>query len=93
MSELYEGDILLWSERQAALLLRRAAGELVNDADIDWPHVSEEIEDVGRSEPQQRGIAPGASIETTQGGGSHHRWRSGSTWRSSTARRCGECRT
>jgi hypothetical protein len=50
MSDLYEEDILLWSERQAALLRRRAAGELVNDADIDWPNVAEEIEDVGRGE-------------------------------------------
>jgi Domain of unknown function DUF29 len=50
MSDLYEADILLWSERQAELLRRRATGELVNDADIDWPNVAEEIEDVGRNE-------------------------------------------
>lgn len=49
MSE-YEADILLWSEHQAALLRRRAAGELVNDADLDWPNIAEEIESVGRSE-------------------------------------------
>ena len=42
-------DILLWSERQAELLRRRAAGELVNDAELDWPNIAEEIEDVGRS--------------------------------------------
>src|SRR4051812_39564184 len=46
----YETDILLWSEHQAALLRRRAAGELVNDADLDWPNIAEEIESVGRSE-------------------------------------------
>jgi Domain of unknown function DUF29 len=46
----YETDILLWSERQAELLRRRAAGELVNDAALDWPNIAEEIEDVGRSE-------------------------------------------
>jgi hypothetical protein len=46
----YEADILLWSEHQAALLRRRAAGELVNDADLDWPNIAEEIESVGRSE-------------------------------------------
>jgi Domain of unknown function DUF29 len=45
--QLYDADILTWSERQAALLRRRAAGELVNDAEIDWPNVAEEIEDVG----------------------------------------------
>ena len=46
MSDLYGDDILLWSERQAELLRRRAAGELVNDAEIDWPNVAEEIESV-----------------------------------------------
>ncbi len=49
MSE-YDTDILVWSEHQADLLRRRAAGELVNDAEIDWPNVAEEIEDVGRSQ-------------------------------------------
>jgi hypothetical protein len=43
----YDTDILTWSERQAALLRRRAAGELINDADLDWPNIAEEIEDVG----------------------------------------------
>lgn len=46
MSE-YETDILRWSEHQAALLRRRAAGELVNEADLDWPNLAEEIESVG----------------------------------------------
>ena len=46
----YDTDILEWSERQATLLRRRAAGEPVNEADLDWPNIAEEIEDVGRSE-------------------------------------------
>lgn len=50
MSDVYDDDILLWSEQQAALLRRRAAGELVNDAELDWPNIAEEIESVGRSE-------------------------------------------
>ena len=50
MSDLYDTDIVTWSERQAALLRRRAAGELVNEADIDWPNVAEEIESVGQSQ-------------------------------------------
>jgi hypothetical protein len=50
MSDLYDDDILLWSEHQAELLRRRAAGELVNDAELDWPNIAEEIGDVGRSE-------------------------------------------
>jgi hypothetical protein len=48
MSDLYDDDVLLWSERQAALLRRMAAGELVDDQ-VDWENVAEEIEDVGRS--------------------------------------------
>jgi hypothetical protein len=47
MSDLYDDDILLWSEHQADLLRRRAAGELVNEADLDWPNIAEEIESVG----------------------------------------------
>lgn len=50
MSDLYDADILEWSERQAALLRRRAAGELVNEAELDWTNIAEEIESVGRSE-------------------------------------------
>lgn len=46
--DLYDRDILSWSEHQADLLRRLARGERVND--VDWPHVVEEIEDVGRSE-------------------------------------------
>jgi hypothetical protein len=49
MSDLYEDDILLWSERQGDLLRRLARGERVNDQ-IDWDNVAEEIESVGRSE-------------------------------------------
>ena len=47
MSDLYDTDVLLWSEQQAALLRRRAAGELVNDTELDWPNIAEEIESVG----------------------------------------------
>jgi hypothetical protein len=50
MSDLYENDILTWSERQAELPRRRATGEPVNDEDIDWLNVAEEIEDLGKSE-------------------------------------------
>jgi hypothetical protein len=46
----YDTDILVWSERQAELIRRRAAGELVNDADLDWPNIAEEVESVGRSQ-------------------------------------------
>ncbi len=48
MSE-YDSDILIWSEHQAMLLRRMAAGERVNDQ-VDWENVAEEIESLGRSE-------------------------------------------
>ena len=50
-SDLYGDDIHLWSERQGALLRRLAAGEAVTDQ-VDWQHVVEEIEDLGRSDVQ-----------------------------------------
>jgi hypothetical protein len=50
MSDLYEQDIVLWSERQSELLRRRAAGELVNEAELDWPNIAEEIESVGNEQ-------------------------------------------
>ena len=50
MSELYDTDIVTWADVQAELLRRRAAGELVNEADIDWPNVVAEIESVGQSQ-------------------------------------------
>ena len=47
--DLYDRDILIWSEQQAHLLRRLAAGERVNEA-VDWPNLIEEVEDVGRSQ-------------------------------------------
>ena len=46
---LYDRDVLAWAEKQSALLERLAAGERVN-ALLDWPHVIEEVRDVGVSE-------------------------------------------
>jgi len=45
----YDTDTLTWSERQAALLRRIAAGERINDQ-VDWENVIEEVESVGRSD-------------------------------------------
>ena len=42
--DLYERDILQWSERQVDLLRRLARSEHVNGA-VDWPHVIEELAD------------------------------------------------
>jgi hypothetical protein len=49
-STLYDDDILLWSEQQAAAIrrLRETARGLPNELDIE--NVAEEIESVGRSE-------------------------------------------
>ena len=46
----YDTAVALWSKQQADLLRRRAAGQMVNDADLDWPNIAEEIEALGRSE-------------------------------------------
>ncbi|HEY2619461.1 MAG TPA: DUF29 family protein [Acetobacteraceae bacterium] len=48
MSDLYDTDMLAWSERQADLLRRMAAGERVNDQ-VDWGNVAEEISDMGNN--------------------------------------------
>ena len=50
MGDLYDADVFEWSQHQAALLRRRAAGELVNEAELDWPNIAEEIESVGRDQ-------------------------------------------
>jgi len=49
MSEPYDEDILLWSERQGDLLRRIAAGEPVNERP-DWANIIEEVESVGREQ-------------------------------------------
>jgi len=41
MGDLYDTDIVAWSERQADALRHRAANE------VDWDNVAEEIEDMG----------------------------------------------
>ena len=46
--DLYQRDFLSWSEQQAELLRRTALGERVNG--VDWPHIVEEIADLGLSE-------------------------------------------
>jgi hypothetical protein len=49
MDGSYETDVLEWSERQASILRRVAAGEPGNEAP-DWANIIEEVEDVGRSQ-------------------------------------------
>lgn len=49
MSDLYDTDVVTWSERRAALLRRVAAGERINDQ-VDWENVIVEVEGVGQSQ-------------------------------------------
>ena len=49
MSDLYDADVVEWSERQARLLRDVAAGKLGNEAP-DWANIIEEIESVGQSQ-------------------------------------------
>ena len=46
MSDLYDADVLEWSEHQARLLRQHAAGQPVNEQP-DWTNIIEEIESVG----------------------------------------------
>ena len=48
MSDLYDTDIALWSEQQARLLRRHAAGKPVNNDDLDWQNIAEEIESLAK---------------------------------------------
>ena len=49
MGDLYDADILEWSEHQARLLRQHAAGQPGNEAP-DWVNIIEEVESVGRSQ-------------------------------------------
>jgi hypothetical protein len=50
MSDLYDTDILLWSEEQASRLRRAAANDRLNADSPDWDNVIEEIESLGREQ-------------------------------------------
>ncbi len=49
MSDLYDADVLEWSEHQARLLRQHAGGGPGNETP-DWANIIEEIESVGRSQ-------------------------------------------
>ena len=49
MGELYEADVLEWSEQQVRLLRQHAAGRPGNEVP-DWANIIEEMESVGRSQ-------------------------------------------
>jgi hypothetical protein len=52
MSDLYDTDFVAWTDQQAELLRRVAAGERVNDL-VDWTNIIEEVESLGRSQEQE----------------------------------------
>ena len=49
MSDLYDADVLEWSEHQSRLLQQHAAGKPGNETP-DWANIIEEVESVGRSQ-------------------------------------------
>lgn len=57
----YDDDFYAWTQEQARLL-REAARERLNTP-IDWEHVAEEIEDMGRSDAKALGSALKRVIE------------------------------
>jgi hypothetical protein len=52
MSDLYDNDFVLWSERQSELLRRLASGEPVNESP-DWPNIVEEVEVLGKRDKRE----------------------------------------
>jgi hypothetical protein len=50
VDDLYDTDILAWSEEQARRLLRVAANDRRNAESPDWINIVEEIESVGRDQ-------------------------------------------
>ncbi len=48
MGSLYEQDFISWTEQQAGML--RAESQRRTNAALDWEHLAEEIEGLGRSE-------------------------------------------
>jgi len=49
MGDLYDTDVLEWSQHQNRLLGQHAAGEAGNEAP-DWANIIEEVESVGRDQ-------------------------------------------
>jgi hypothetical protein len=50
MNIAYDTDFYAWTQEQGALLRRLATGQRVNDIDLDWSNIADEIESVARSE-------------------------------------------
>jgi len=48
---LYDRDFLLWTEETAKLVRQGRLSE------IDWEHIAEEVEDLGKSQKNEGGFA------------------------------------
>jgi hypothetical protein len=86
MSDLYEDDIVLWSERQGTLLRRYAAGALVDDAELDRPNIAEKIESVGT---EQRFVVESLLVQAIVHRLKAEAWpdcRGAPTWRADSVR-------
>lgn len=81
MSDLYERDILVWSEQQAALLRRLDAGQPTSEWP-DWTNIIEEIEDVGRSALHDVGSLLAQALRHFLQAEAWPASRDASTWRS-----------
>jgi hypothetical protein len=53
MDDLYDKDFVLWAQGQAELLRLRVEGKLVNDGEVDWSNIAEEIDTLGRSDRRE----------------------------------------
>jgi hypothetical protein len=91
MRDLYDQDILVWSERQAELLRRLDAGQPTNERP-DWPHIIEEIEDVGRSELHAVESLLAQALRHILKAEAWHASRDASTWRSDSIDFCAQAR-
>ncbi len=81
MSDLYDQDILVWSERQAELPRRLDVGQPTNERP-DWTNIIEEIEDVGRSELRAVKSLPAQGLRHFLKAEAWPPSREASTWRS-----------
>jgi len=87
MNDLYEDDILLWSEQQAGALRRRALNE------IDWENVAEEIESVGN---EQLHAVESLLVQALRHMLKAHCWplhRDVETWRADAIDFCGQAQS
>jgi Domain of unknown function DUF29 len=65
-NRLYDEDFVLWSKQQVEAL--RAAAQSGSNQQLDWDHLAEEIEDLGRTPRVSSGVTMPRSGATFDGG-------------------------